>query len=239
VIRGIYTAAAGMTAELHREDVLANNLANASTIGFKSDRTVTTTFQEIFLNAYGKDGVHPIGSLGLGVECGPTYTDYSNGIMTVTDNPTDLALSGDAMFTVETKNGIRYTRSGQFKQDNEGYLVTNDGYRVLGEAGPVNINGGFEVTKNGEIIQDGNVVERLKLVSAAGMEKEGEMLYRGSQTEPATDFQLYQGTLEQSNVNTIREMVQLIEITRNYATNQRALQAQDETLKRAVNDLAK
>jgi flagellar basal-body rod protein FlgF len=239
VIRGIYTSATGMTVELNRQDVLANNLANVNTTGFKSDHTTTAPFQDIMLNAYGKQGATPIGILGLGAQNGPTYTDYSNGSMIITDNRTDLAISGDAMFTVEAKDGVRYTRSGHFKQDNQGYLVTNDGYRVLGEAGPIQLTTGFEVTKNGEIVQNGNIVDRLRLVSTEGLTKEGEMLYNGDRTKPATSFELYQGTLEQSNVNSIREMIQMINVSRSYATNQRTLQAHDEVLKRAANDLAK
>jgi flagellar basal-body rod protein FlgF len=239
VIRGIYTAATGMTMELNRQNVLANNLANVSTTGFKSDHTTTTPFQDILLNAYGRYGSNPIGTLGLGAQNGPTYTDYSDGNIVTTDNPVDLALIGDAMFTVEVGDGIRYTRSGHFKQDVDGYLVTNEGYRVLGEKGPIKFNAGFAVLKNGEIALNGNVVDRLKLVSTEGLVKEGELLYNGATVKPATNFQVVQGSLEQSNVNAIREMIQMINITRSYDANQRALIAQDEALKRAANDLAK
>jgi flagellar basal-body rod protein FlgF len=239
VIRGIYTAATGMTVELNRQDVLANNLANVSTVGFKSDHTTTTPFQDILLNAYERHGVNPIGKMGLGAQNGPAYTDYSDGNLVITANPTDLALSGDAMFAVEATGGIRYTRSGHFKQDVEGFLVTNDGYRVRGEKGPIKFDTGMGVLKNGEITLNGNVVDRLMLVSTDGLVKEGDLLYTGAAVKPATDFEVRQGTLEQSNVNTIREMIQMINITRSYDTNQRALLAQDEALKRAANDLAK
>jgi flagellar basal-body rod protein FlgF len=239
VIRGIYTAATGMTVELNRQDVLANNLANVSTVGFKSDQTTTTPFQDILLNAYDRHGANPIGKLGLGAQNGPAYTDYSDGNIVMTDNPVDLALTGDAMFTVEVGDGIRYTRSGHFKQDVEGYLVTNEGYRVLGEKGPIKFNAGFAVLQTGEITLNGNVVDWLKLVGTDGLVKEGELLYSGATVKPATNFQVLQGSLEQSNVNAIREMIQMINITRSYDANQRALLAQDEALKRAANDLAK
>lgn len=239
MIRGIYTAATGMIAEMNRQNVIANNLANADTVGFKTDNTVSTPFQEILLNAYQKQDVQPIGKLGLGVQVTGDYTDFSDGAIIVTGNETDLAMQGEALFAVETPNGTRYTRAGNFQLDREGYLVTKDGFKVLGENGPIQVNGDISVSEAGEVSKGGTSVDKLRIVSATGMTKEGETLYTAANATPATNYKVIQGSLENSNVNSIRQMIEMISVTRSYDTNQKALTAHDETLEKAVNELAK
>ncbi|HEY8463940.1 MAG TPA: flagellar hook-basal body protein [Bacillota bacterium] len=238
MVRGIYIAATGMVAELNRQDIVANNLANLNTTGFKADRTTTATFQTLLVNAYDRSGMTPIGTMGLGTAVRPTYTDFSNGALLVTGEPTDLAIEGDALFTVITPEGLRFTRGGNFSRDRDNYLVTREGYRVMGEQGPIQVDGEFQVSATGEVIQDGTVINRLGLVATTGARKEGESLYTVEQAEPATDYQIHQGSLEQSNVNAIRQMIAMINLTRSYETNQRALSAHDETLGKAVNELS-
>ncbi len=240
MLRGIYTSCTGMVAEMDRQNVIANNLANVNTVGFKKDNVTTIPFAELFLNVYNKRGVSPVGRLGLGVEAVTQYVNFTNGPVQVTGNPADLALEGDGMFAVETPNGLRYQRAGNFVIDKERYLVTQEGYRVLGENGPIQLaEGDFTITETGEITQAAGVVNRLLLFNTNGMAKEGNYFYTMESPQPAENYRITQGALEHSNINTVYEMVQMITATRNYDTNQRALLAHDETLGKAVNDLAK
>jgi flagellar basal-body rod protein FlgF len=241
VIRGMYTAATGMVAEQNRQNVVANNLANVNTTGFKSDHATNTPFATLLLNAYNKNGQTPVGPLGLGVEVSPTYTDFSGGSLVVTENPFDLAIDGEALFTVEVNGDYRFTRSGRLQLDRDQYLTTAEGYRVLGERGPIQLNRtDLRITEEGEIIQDGQVIDRLRLAGVGGMVKEGDNLYRAAgQAQPATNYRILQGSLETSNVNSIQQMIEMINLTRSYDTNQKALTAHDETLGKAVNELAR
>jgi flagellar basal-body rod protein FlgF len=191
------------------------------------------------INAYNKNGKVPIGSLGLGVQVSPTYTDFSEGALKATDDPNDLAIDGDALFAVDVNGAIRFTRAGHFRVDQDQYLVTSGGHRVLGERGPIQVNSNFRVNEAGDVMQDGKVVDRLRLAATNGMVKEGESFYRAAQVQPAGKYQIMQGMLEESNVNTIRQMMEMINLTRSYETNQRALTAHDETLGKAVTELTR
>jgi flagellar basal-body rod protein FlgF len=239
VIRGMYTATTGMVAEQNRQNVVANNLANANTTGFKADNTTNTTFDTMLLHACNKRGKVPIGSLGLGVQISPAYTDFSSGPLEVTDNPNDLAIEGDALFAVDVNGAIRFTRAGHFGVDQDQYLVTTGGHRVLGEQGPIQVGAGFQVTEAGDVVQDGQVTDRLRLAATQGMVKEGDSLYRSEQVQPAGKYRIFQGMLEGSNVNTIRQMLEMINLTRSYEANQKALTAHDETLGRAVTEMTR
>lgn len=239
MIRGIYTAATGMMAELSRQDIIANNLANVDVVGFKSDNVSNSTFSEILLNAYNKQGVQSVGKLGLGVQMVTQFADLSNGQIQDTGNIYDLAIQGDGLFSVATPTGTRYTRAGNFVVDSENYLSTKDGFRILGENGPIQLKGKFEVTRNGEIVQNGKVIERLQLIKQSGTVKQGELLYSAKNPETTSDYQIYQGFLERSNVNSIKQMIDMIAVSRSYEMNQRVLTAHDETLSKAVNELTR
>lgn len=240
MLRGIYTSCTGMVAEIDRQNVIANNLANVNTVGFKKDNVTTTPFAELFLNAYNKRGVSPVGKLGLGVQAVTQYVNFDNGPVQVTGNPADVAMEGDGMFAVETAGGVRYQRAGNFVIDKDRYLVNQEGYRVLGENGPIQLEeGDFLITETGEITQKNGVINQLQIFNTNGMAKEGDYFYTTQNARPAENYRITQGALEHSNINTVYEMVQMITVTRNYETNQRALMAHDETLGRAINDLAK
>lgn len=239
MLRGLYTSATGMVAEMHRLNTVANNLANADTIGFKADNTVSVPFEELLLYAYNKQGVRPVGPLGLGVEAVTEFADSSNGVLLMTENSCDLAIQGEGFFVVETPAGARYTRAGNFTVDSENYLVNKDGFRVLGESGPIEVTGRLEVGETGEVYIDGELANQLQVVALTASHKEGEALYTAAQVSPALNYQITQGALERSNVNSIRQMLNMIAVTRSYDTNQRALTAHDETLSKAVNELAR
>lgn len=169
MIRGLYTGANGMISQQVRMDVVANNLANVDKTGFKRDTTVFKTFPEMLLHRFSEDGVgkFPMGSfdtapvvgkVGMGAEINEVYTRFEQGAVKKTDNAFDLMLQdppgseNPAFFTVQTNRGERLTRGGNFVLDKNGYVVTPQGFPLLGERGPIRVNqGNFLVKENGEV----------------------------------------------------------------------------------------
>ncbi|MFP4363290.1 MAG: flagellar basal-body rod protein FlgF [Spirochaetia bacterium] len=163
MLRGIYTGASGMVAQMHRMDALSNNLANVNVTGYKRDTAVFRSFPELMLRRMDDDGIRhfPLGSqdiapvvgnLGTGVELNEVYTIFEQGALQETNNNFDLALEGEGFFAVQTPNGERYTRNGSFILNNEGILVTKEGFPVLGE------NGIIEIKENNFVVdEDGNI----------------------------------------------------------------------------------
>lgn len=254
MIRGLYTSASGLMAEMARTDVISNNLANINTVSFKKDRAIFRAFPEMNINRIDdpaaitpRDKIDPrpfIGVLGTGAMVDEISTDFSSGTIENTSNPLDLALSGDGFFEVQTPAGLRYTRDGSFTRNEQGYLVTSDGYYVLGQNGPVKLPEGSDLSINsrGEIFSGGNFVDRLAVVSFADlrqMSKEGDNLYSTNQQPVFSNSEVIQGALEGSNVNPIGEMVDMITAFRAYEANQKVVKANDDTLSRAVNDIAR
>ena len=155
MVRGWYTAASGMIAQQHRFDAIANNMANANTIGYKRDVSIHKAFPELLIRRLDDDGVrriglrtHSIGSvdtapvvgrLGTGVEQNEVFTIFEQGSLRETSNPFDVALEGEGFLVVQTPFGERYTRNGSLILGPESLLVTKDGYPVLGEDGPIQI----------------------------------------------------------------------------------------------------
>jgi len=175
MIRGIYTGANGMNLQQVRMDVIANNLANVDKTAFKRDTTVFKTFPELLLHRFNDDGVGKtpmgsfdtaplVGKLGLGGEVNEVYTRFEQGAVKKTDNNFDLmiqdkpGLEKPAFFSVMTNKGERLTRSGAFILDRMGYLVTPQGYPLMGENGPIQINqGNFLIKENGEIFVNNRI----------------------------------------------------------------------------------
>lgn len=239
--RGMYAAAGGMLVGVARNEVLANNLANVSTPGFKADRTSYGSFQRVLLP--GVKGVNgQDAQVYQSATLNDTALDPSEGPLMDTGNATDLALSGDAWFAVQTPQGERYTRNGHFSRDAQGRLVTAQGHQLLGDGGPITLTGpDFQVAEDGEVRSGGQVVGKLKLVrlaNPAAATKEGNNLVAGGNPGPAQNAKVRQGTLEGSNADTMRLMVDMIATMRAYEMNQRIIQAQDQTLS-AVLDAAK
>ncbi|MDR3592271.1 MAG: flagellar basal-body rod protein FlgF [Negativicutes bacterium] len=255
MIRGIYTAGSGMLAESLRTDVTANNLANADTAGYKKDVAVTKDFQSLLIRRINDGQDQPtIGSLGTGVMVDEVATIQTTGSMHPTGNDLDVAIEGNGFFAVQTPNGVRYTRNGSFSLSAQGDLVTKDGYTVLGTGGPINLADAKQVS----IAEDGRVMIKEDLQSSAGdteagtlqvvsfadekqLVKEGNSLYRanpGAQQAPA-NVPVRGRTLEQSNVNVVSEMVNMITGYRAYEFNAKVVQSHDELLDKAVNEVGK
>lgn len=255
MIRGLYIGASGMLVELRRTEVIANNLANAATNGFKRDELAEESFPALLLRRLNDQagpvavpaGLPPVvGQLGLGAAAAETATDWAAGPLTQTGNPFDLALAGEGMFAVQTPNGVRYTRDGAFSRDGRGYLVTLGGLPVLGEDGPLEVGAGeVDFGVDGTVSVDGEVVGRLRLVrfpAGTRLVKEGHNLWdaAGATGEPLdAQTAVRQGYIERSNVNSVREMISLISSVRTYEANQKVIQSQDELLRKAVTEVGR
>ena len=249
MIRGIYSSASGMLAESLRTDVISNNLANVNTAGYKKDVAVTKDFASLLISRINDHPTAPnIGNLGVGVMVDEVATMHTSGMTRGTGNDFDLAIDGKGYFTVETPAGVRYTRNGTFTKNALGELITQNGYRVMGENGPIQVEGNGDrakmtVSEDGRVSVDGVEVDRLQLVEFVEekqLVKEGGSLFNanGAQGQPATGG-VRQGYLEMANVNVVSEMVNLIANYRAYEVNAKTVQAHDQLLNRAVNDVGK
>lgn len=249
MIKGIYTSASGMLSTQRRLDIISNNLANANTSGYKKESAVKESFPEMVMQKIEGNSREEIGELGTGVRLEQSYTDFSMGSKRRTGNQLDMAIKGDGFFAVETPTGQKYTKNGNFSLNRDGQIITQQGYPVLGENGePIQTIEGRDIN----IDQDGQVylgeleADSIQVVDFANREelvKSGENLftYNGDQADiqQTEDYQLLQGYLEGSNVNTVREMTKMIEVNRLYQAQQRVMKKADSTLDKAVNQVGR
>ncbi len=261
MVRGWYTGASGMNAQQYRLDTISNNLANVDTAGYKKDVTVTKSFSELLLRRTNYDGVYEnifgsadaapiIGKLGVGVETNENFTDFSEGSLRLTNTSTDFALHGKGFFAIQTPEGERYTRNGNFMIGKEGILETKDGYPVLGENGLIRLEDDkFKVNEDGIIVtKDNEVVDRFKVVrfdNERYLKKQGNSFWYETEisgpahiAEGAERPQFIQNYMETSNVNVVNEMVRMIEVNRAYEANQKTIQSEDSMMNTLWNRVA-
>lgn len=257
MLRGLYTAHTGLRNEQNRMDILTNNLANASTVGFKKEGSTSQPFREVLAvkikdSSVGLGTVQPIGHSRLGVKIGENYTDYIQGSFRITDNTYDLALAGSGFFALEYtdsqgETSTKYTRAGNFTLTQEGYLVNNDGMYVLDTQNrriQLDTLKDAAIDSIGSIIQDGRQVARIQVTDFEDydyLEKFGDTFFQP--VEGATPMEgsaeVKSGVLEMSNMSVISEMVNMIAVTRAYESNQKIMQTYDESLGIAVSQLGK
>lgn len=242
MIRGLYTACSGMMLQMTRQDTLANNLANANTTGFKKDTVISQDFPSLLITRMGETMSKPqkVGSLGTGTAVQQIVTDYSVGAYTATGNSFDLALGSDCFFSIETAEGICYSRNGAFSVDSEGRLVNANGQPVLGAYGHIYVDGPFVVDEQGNVLQDGEIINTLDIVRFSDksmLVKIGDDLFAAGDQEAEIPVhpRVLQGHLESSNVNPVKEMVDLITVVRAYEVMQKVIQAEDQTLDKLIN----
>ncbi len=266
MVKGLYTAWTGMVNAQERMDILSNNLANSDTIGFKKEGTTTQSFDDklaLKIKDTSSAGlVQREGIIHLGVKIGETYTDHSQGNLQITDNMSDLAISGEGFFAISHTNNItgettvKYTRNGEFTVDRYGYFRDCDGNYLLNQAGAqagvsdeqyfaqVDPMLPYVIDTEGNIYQDDAAVGNVGVIDFDDydyLSKYGENLYDlvpGANVIP-TDAELEQGALETSNVNIVDEMVQMITISRAYEAAQKMIQTEDSTLDKAVNTVGR
>ena len=241
----MYSAIFGAMTNEHRLDVIANNLANASTNGFKKDSyAFQDTFQR-FAHDYLVDAkpyvqaesIWPKPYIQARTRMSGQFSDMSQGSLQVTDNALDVALVGDGFFKVRTPEGDFMTRNGSFQLSADGRLITEQGFEVLGGGSAITLprDNKIEIDANGIITADGNQVGVLDLVNVSdpkSLEKHGRNLYqlrKGSKaTEIAADkLQVQQGYLEKSNVEIVGEMVNMMEAQRAFEINQKLMTTTD------------
>ncbi|HFE64939.1 flagellar basal-body rod protein FlgF [candidate division KSB1 bacterium 4484_188] len=238
MIKGLNVSKAGMLPRQRQLEIDANNLANINTIGYKKD--------EVFFR-------HLIDSLQASDEknakvssaSGEVITDFSSGSLRETGNPLDLAIVGDGFFVIDTPEGNVFTRNGNFSLDADGRLTTQDGYSVLGSGGEIQITGNeVRISEDGSILVDGQATDTLRVVRFENptlLTKIGGTYFMdendaGMMDVESTDLKVRQGYLEGSNVTGIKEIVQMIEIYRQFEMGQRAISTQDQTLEKLIND---
>jgi flagellar basal-body rod protein FlgF len=250
MIRGIYTAAAGLATAQLRLGVVSNNIANMQTPGYKQDQLPEDLGKAIDLQRFATSpNGQAIGSITLGPKVGLSQLDLSAGPMQETSNPLDLAIGGSGFFATQAPDGtVRYTRDGGFHQDIDGSLRSRDGSAVLDSSGqPITLpqNSDISVAADGSILANGNQVAQLQMVdfpAGTQLNKVGNGMFTppaGTAPQATNGVQVYQGYLEASNVDMTESMVATMNLVRAYEANQKLLQMQDETLKSTVSDVGK
>jgi len=214
---GLYIAASGMVAEQTRQAQLSNDLANASTPGYKAEQSPQHSFGEMLLSNTASG--QPIGAVDMGVALSKPVTDMTPAGLQSTGQPLDFGIAGAGFFAVKTPQGVRYTRDGQFTASAAGGLVDAAGDPVLDQGGaPVKV--GAEGTVPASAIGVFNVPSAVK---------QGENLYTGTPSGHA-EGTVRQGVLEESGVNPVRTMVEMVGSLRTFQSGQQAIQAIDSTL---------
>ncbi|MCS6837637.1 MAG: flagellar basal-body rod protein FlgF [Bdellovibrionaceae bacterium] len=266
--KGIYMAVSGALAQSQRLDTIANNIANANTVGFKRDQQ---TFREYLTQLEKSEDMIRVPRIPASVESfyhlhgedqsyvdtAGTYTDFSQGVLLPTGNKLDLAIDGDGFFEIATPNGIRLTRKGNFKIDGNGMLVTSEGYPVLSaDEGAVedrvirldpSRGDVVDIHEDGGVYQGGSFVAQIAVVKVndqRNLRKMGNSYFdfiNDEQNSLALVEQptLRSGFLEGSNVNVVKEMTDMIQASRAFETNQKAIQAYDMIADKLVNQVGK
>lgn len=243
---GYYAACTALVARTQALDTVANNIANTSTVGFRAERNL---FSSVLANA-GSASTSPLNPVlnSYGILSG-TMADVTQGTMEKTGNDLDLAIEGKGYFAVKTADGPMYTRNGAFQVSSKGQVVTAAGDLVLGDKGPINIpaDGKISISGDGTISSDGAVVGKIKVVEFpqnAELANAGNSLYSAppnvAPLPVAKESTVRQGVLENSNVNAVSSMIQLVEAQRNAEMMQKALSMfNSEIDKTASQDLPK
>ena len=253
MLRGLYTAYTGMLSEQYRMDIMSNNLANADTTGFKKEGSTSQAYAEVMAVKIKDVSENPntvkrLGKMSLGVKIGETFTDFKQGSLRDTGNTYDLAIGGNGFFNIEFTNkagetSTKYTRDGGFTLTKEGYLVTKDGDYVLGQNGRIQLSttaANTVIDEDGNIYQDDTLAARLKITEFENTDyltHYGETMWdakEGAVSQDAANPTVYQGYLEMSNVSVVKEMVNMITISRQYEANQKMITTYDESLEKSM-----
>jgi len=257
MLRGIYIAASGMSGRADAIDVLANNLANVNTNGYKADKLSASSFNKMLLSRIDDAPPGVLGKINQPPQVGQAemagaiaenqYIDFTPGGTTFTENPLDLALDGPGFFTLDGGNGqVFYAREGAFTIDSDRYLINQSGLRVLDPAGqPIRIYspGEIRVDSDGSISIGGLPAGKLGVLEFTDLNtltKAGHNLFSStSASGPATNTEVIQGAIERSNVNPISSLTQLIAKFREFEAAARTVDTIDRTLDKVVNELGR
>jgi flagellar basal-body rod protein FlgG len=276
--KGFWPAVSGSIAQSERLDTIANNLANSDTTGFKKDQVAFRSVMSSAVAAAQKEDIprklytdkdfHRLdGKDSAFVAVEGTFTDFAQGRAKVTGGPLDVALEGNGFLEVLGPQGVRYTRQGSLRINNEGGLVTMEGFPVLSAGGQdapegttvpreelmaraIRLDpargGKLNITTEGRIYQGGQEAAQLSVVEfvdAKMLSKEGSSLFRNevpaNRSQDPSATMVRQGMLETSNVNAIAEMTELLKATRLFEANEKIVRTYGDLESRSVNDLGK
>lgn len=233
-------AAAAMQARMQALDLVANNLANSSTSGYKTDGEFNTLFSS--MAGDGESGASAVPMLQR------QWTDFAPGLLESTNNPLDFGISGKGFFVVQGPSGPLYTRNGNFRFSPTGNLITSEGYPLLQESGaPFRLNTAqeVEVSHDGEISQKGKALGRIDIVgfqNAGALTKFGSNYFlntTGQEPQTAAGAQIYQGKLEASNVSASHGAVSIVGLSRQFEMMQKAILLSNDMSKQAIEEVAK
>ncbi len=264
-MKGIWVPVSGQVAQERKIETIANNVANSNSVGFKRDDAVfkehLTEFEkpsfdiDIPRNDFSNADMHQTRDLQQGkVNSAGTYSDFSQGEVVPTNGPLDFAINGNGFFVIETPQGVRYTRKGNFNINGEGTMVTDRGYPVLSKIPSTNSEnasltfpqkGAIQVDAKGNITQNGKSAGKLAIAEFSdvhALKKEASGLFVAQADhipQESTKSVCLQGSLEQSNVNPILEMTELIKAHRQFETMQKAIQAYDNIGNKSINEIVK
>jgi len=252
--RAIYPILSGALAQEREMQVFANNMANVNTAGFKQDHQA---FKSVMARVKVSTPVfaQPVGfGQQIGIRpSGPTErvfvaphavrTSFEDGRIRMTGNPLDTAIQGSGFFEIKTPQGVRYTRGGTFSLDSQRRLVTNLGYPVMGTKGEIKVPPGeIQINTQGAIHVDGQPVATLKVMDFPTdhmPQKHVEGLFSSNEARPAKNPQVQGGQLEESNVNSIGEMVKMMQGLRNYESAQKLIQTLDHMADVSIQDIGR
>jgi flagellar basal-body rod protein FlgG len=252
MVKGLHTAALGMLPKTIKMDVIANNIANVNTTGYKKSNLFQRELIKADLVGKDKNLSDPIYKIPETFDI-----DFSQGRMDQTQSPLDFAIEGEGFFVIDTDNGLRYTRNGHFTLSNDGALTTSDGYNVLGEGGQIYIPdlhrnqiNQLTITKEGDILLGKTKIDKLQVIHFPADETghnvlkyEGNNLYTAPddyshESVNTNDYRIHQGFLEASNVNVLNEMVEMMHLNIAMQIDQKVIKTQDSSLQQA-NDVGK
>jgi len=241
MIKGLYRSASAMLPQIKRQEVVANNLANASAPGFKRDTLFTKELSraEIKHSPKKADWQTPM--------IDQVYTRYDQGSLTQTGNPLDIGLEGDGFMVFDDGQGNNVlSRAGNLTVNPEGLIVNPDGQPLLSDGGPIEVGGGdVSINETGQVQVNGSVVANIRLVDVEDKSvlvkigKTSFMLPQDIEPIPAVNVTLRQGYVESSNVNVIQEMIGMITSYRSFEADAKAVQAQDDSLEKLMNNVGR
>ncbi len=256
----MFSAVFGALTTEHRMNFIANNLANVNTNGYKRDMLAFKDTMASYAHDEIREPLMHCRSKPLFPEpknlarprIAVSQTDFSQGAMKFTGDPLDLAISGEGFFKVNSPQGNLYTRNGHFIMSSEGQLVTPQGWQVMGTDGPIVIPEGtrdINISGDGQVYADGELVNNIAFVTVdnlKNLEKQGQNLYRPRPDVPVAEVdplpggaRISQGFVEAANVEVVSEMVNMIEVNRQFEAYQKVIQTSDSVDRDAIQKVGK
>lgn len=239
MIRGLYSSATAMIANSKKLDTIGNNIANAQTPGFKKEVQNITNFEQEL--AFRMQDHQSVGDIVYGVAPERTVTMGDEGPIDNTGLNTDMAIIGNGFFAVNKGNGVRYTRNGNFSVNAAGYLALPTGEVLQGQNGPVKVDeSNFKVLSDGTVFSDGSAVNKIELYGSqlqGAVTKGTDGFFNITGAAPVANGKIQQGSLEDSNVDTIDEITGMMSTSRSFQSCQQAYKVSDQALSQAISQV--